>query len=610
MLHKICKTIALVLLPSTLLISCKKYLDYDSASKYYPSTVYSTTDGTNSALMGVYSELIGDNGYGQRLSIFIPQSADDFKTSGSYSATDRRGISLYGASPYNSELYNPFIQLYKGIEKANLCIKYIQQSPLYTGGSDADKSTMKCYLGEALTVRAVFYLELIRNWGDVPAYFEPAEDRSDLYGANTDRDSTYDHLLADLKDAEDMVPWRSQLPGYVDFRITKGAIKGIRARTALYRGGYSLRTASHKMERRSDYLKYYQIAYDECKDLLSNRSEHTLNPNFENVFKTLHTTTRLDDAHELMFEVAAYGNNANTDSKLAYANGIKYNAASTYGSAGGNILAVPTYFYDFDSYRDCRRDVTIGSWQINASTQVILNTLTTMTDAKFRKSWTAFNSSSTSQNYNINWPVLRFSDVLLMFAEADNELNNGPSADAVNALQEVQKRAYLGYENDIPAAPTDKDGFFKSIVKERLLEFGGEGFRKYDLIRWNMLSSQIDTTKAKLTRLAEGTGEYANVPLNIYAIPTTYLKGTSVAEVANMNLYGGTPNTVFQKLDPSSSPNGYSMIQWRTAATVSNTVSNNSTGFAYYFQAGHSELLPYPASAMIENPTMQQNYGY
>lgn len=112
----------------------------------------------------------------------------------------------------------------------------------------------------------------------------------------------------------------------------------------------------------------------------------------------------------------------------------------------------------------------------------MINTLNNFTDAKFRKSWTAFDGKSSSQNFAVNWPILRFADILLMYAEADNEINNGPSATAKSALQEIQKRAYAGYENDIPVTPTDKAGFFNAIVKERLLEFGGEAIRKLDLI--------------------------------------------------------------------------------------------------------------------------------
>jgi len=589
--------------------SCKKYLDVESPSTSTPEVVFESTTYTNSALIGVYNRLCGDNGYGSRISTLFGLTADDFKTSGSYSSSDRRGISMYGASPDNTDLINPFLQLYAGVERANICIKYIPASKLYNNGSAADQSLMKRYYGEALALRAQFFYELIRNWGDVPASFVPAADAETLYGANVDRNKTYDQIIADLKIAEDLVPWRASLTEYGSFRFTKGAIKGLRARIALARGGYALK--GNQMTRSSDYLTYYKIAYDECLDIMNNRAQHTLNPVYENVFKTLHGT-RSDDAHELMMEVAAYGSNASTDSKLGYYNGIRFNSASTFGSGGGGMNAIPTYFYEFDAVKDCRRDVTLGVFEITATSKKIINTLANMTDGKFRKSWTAFNGASASQNFAINWPVLRFSDILLMYAEADNEINGAPSAAAISALQEVQKRAYAGFETQIPTTPTDKSGFFLSLVKERLLEFGGEGIRKYDLIRWNLLGSKFDETRTKLRALIAGTGAYAGVPDYIYAKEGNYLLGTSVNEVATLDLYGGTPNNVFVSpgLGTSTAPTGYTTKNWRKAVTEENSITSTSTGLAYYFEANKKELFPYPKTALIENPGMTQNFGY
>jgi len=589
--------------------SCKKYLDVQSPSTSSPDVVFESTTYTNSAIIGVYNRLCGDNGYGSRISTLFGVTADDFKTSGSYSSSDRRGISMYGASSDNTDLINPFLQLYSGVERANICIKYIPASKIYTNGSATDQALMKRYYGEALALRAQFLYELIRNWGDVPASFVPAADVETIYGPNVDRNKTYDQIIADLKTAEDLVPWRTALTDYGSFRFTKGAIKGLRARIALARGGYSLKGA--QMTRSADYLTYYKIAFDECLDIMSRRSEHNLNPVYENVFKTLHGT-RVDDAHELMFEVAAYGSNASTDSKLGYYNGIRFNAASTFGSGGGGMNALPTYFYEFDVTKDCRRDVTIGVFEIVASSKKLINTLNNMTDGKFRKSWTTFNGSSASQNFAVNWPVLRFADVLLMYAEADNEINGAPSAAAISALQEVQKRAYAGFETQIPVAPTDKAGFFNAIVKERLLEFGGEGIRKYDLIRWNLMASKFDETRAKIRALIAGTGAYAGVPDYIYAKEGNYLLGTSVNEVATLDLYGGTPNNVFVSpgLGVSTAPSGYTTKNWRKSVTEENSITSTSTGIAYYFEANKKELFPYPKAALIENPNMVQNLGY
>ncbi|MDF3078155.1 MAG: carbohydrate-binding protein SusD [Sphingobacteriaceae bacterium] len=594
--------------------SCEKVLDYESPSSQSPSTVFESTSYTNSAVIAVYNRLCGDNGYGSRISTLYGVTADDFKTSGSYSSSDRRGISMYGASPDNTDLLNPFIQLYAGIERANNCIKNIPASDLYNNGSEADKALMRRYYGECLALRAQFFYELIRNWGDVPASFVPSADAETLYGSNVNRDETYDHIIADLKTAEDLVPWRSAIPDYGSFRFTKGAIKGLRARIALARGGYSLRSATHLMERRSDYLNYYKIALEECLDIMNHRSEHTLNPNYENVFKTLHGT-RFDDAHELMFEVAAYGSGATTDSKLGYYNGIRFNSASAFGSGGGGLNAIPTYFYEFDPTKDVRRDVTIGTWEINANSKKILNAASAFTDAKFRKSWTTFNNSSASQNFAINWPILRFADVLLMYAEADNEVNNAPSAAAISALQEVQKRAYAGFETQIPTTPTTKTSFFNAIVKERLLEFGGEAIRKYDLIRWNLIASKFEETRTKLRQFMNGTDAYANLPLYVYAKESPYLQTNSTAEFASLDTYGGSPYvTLFSPgLGTSSAPSGYTTKNWRKAVTddpVSGAIAGTSSGFATYFEPNKKELFPYPKSVLIENTKMDQNYGY
>lgn len=605
----IIKTLIYTITTGTVLTlgSCKKYLDVDSPSTIPQSVTFSSLSYTNSALIGVYNQLIGDNGYGSRIATLFPQTADDFKTSGSYSPTDRRGISMYGADPFNTDLVNPYNQLYAGIERANICIKGIPLSPLYTG-SASDQAAIKKYYGEALALRAQFFYELVRNWGDVPASFVPSSDLTDFDLPATKSTVILDHLLDDLKIAEDDVPWLTE-SGYSDTRWTKGAIKGLRARIALCRGGYLMNKDTHTMERDPNYKKYYQIAMDECKDVMARRDQNDLNPVYENIFKTLHTSTRLDDQHELMFEVGAFGGNATTDSKLGYYNGLRFNTASRFGGGGGGMNAIATYFYEFDQLGDCRRDVTIGSYEIDANSQKILNAANNMTDAKFRRSWTSI--YGTSQNLAINWPIMRFADILLMYAEADNEVNSAPSAAAQNALLEVRKRAYVGFESRIPAIPTDYAGFFTAIVKERLLEFGGEGIRKYDLIRWNLMASKFDEVRTKLRQFMNGDAPYNNLPAYVYAKAAPYNIIASSQEFATLDTYGGSPSaTLFQPgLGTSSAPSGYTTKNWRKAVNEE-YITGPSSGFATYFEPNKKEVFPFPAASLLLNTRLKQNYGY
>ena len=592
--------------------SCKKYLEPASISSFNTDYVYSNVGNAQKAVLGAYQNLTGDNGYGIRLSMYFPYDNDEMIGMHQLGDNDRGDIAHFNATSGNGQINNPWNQLWQGIERANQSIYYIPLMDMYKSGTTSQKAELQRLYGEALTLRAQYYFEIIRNWGDVPAQWQPSAFESNLFKAKTDRDTLYNHLLADLKVAEDIVPWRNDvvaLGDQIDERITKGAVKGLRARIALFRGGYSLRAASssygQKMARPADYKTYYQIAKDECNDIMQQRSQHTLNPSFQSVFKDYLDAHNANDPYgEIMFSVAMAGGSGTFDSKLGYYDGPKVNGL---GNAALGIL--PTYFYLFDS-TDKRRDVTCVPYEVTADLNTLKgHTLTTVVDGKFRRDWMSNPSQMTNsaQYFGVNWPILRFSDILLMFAEADNELNNGPTAAATAAFEEVRKR---GFGNaSIGITPSDYNGFFQAIVRERSLEFGGEGIRKYDLIRWNLLAQRIDETKLNLTNMANKTGTYVGVIGNntdFSQLPdSAFYKSSST--IATGIIWG----TSLYKPRTISSLSGFKMVGWATSA-VANVLSSSgsSNGYAYYFKANHSELLPIPQPALDANYNLKQDYGY
>jgi starch-binding outer membrane protein, SusD/RagB family len=341
--------------------SCKKWTEVDPSSLYSIPQAFSDVSNAYSAIIGVYDELQGDNGYGIRISMYYPYDSDEAIVSGNID-NGRRGVGRYQLLLTNSEIANPFRQLYRGIEKANLCIEQIPKMSAYADTASTGKELRRLY-AEALTLRAQFYFELIRNWGDVPAPMIPSYQQTNLFIGQSDRDSTYDKILNDLAVAKTMLPWRSEVAR--NERITKGAAMALRARIALFRGGYSLRS-SGQMERRPDYLTYYTIARDECAELMAKRSEHNLNTNYETLWRN--TTSFVYD-NEVLFEVGAGGGNGNSDSRMGNYDGPNLNNASRYGAGGGGIVILPNYFYAFDSV-DTRRDVTVTSYQVPTATNI------------------------------------------------------------------------------------------------------------------------------------------------------------------------------------------------------------------------------------------------
>jgi len=586
-----------------LLTGCKKYTEVEPVSQYSVEQTFSDPSNAFSALVGVYDELQGDNGYGIRISMYYPYDTDEGIVSGNID-NGRRGIGRYQLLLTNSEIANPFRQLYRGIEKANLCIDQIPLMKQYNEGTDAEKKELKRLHGEALTLRAQFLYELIRNWGDVPAPIKPAYKQPDLFIPQTNRDSTYDVILADLATAIELLPWRTEVAR--NERITKGTAKALRARIALSKGGYSLRQNGN-MERPASYLPYYEIAKKECEELMARRDQHDLNPNFETIWKNV-TSFRYDLFGEILFEVGAGGGNNNSDSRMGNYDGPNLSNASRYGAGGGGIVMLPNYFYAFDSV-DTRRDITVTWYQVTSSSNIkSMRRLGELNTGKYRRDWRVPLLPGTVLNVGYNWAMIRFADVLLMYAEAVNEINGSPTQAAINAFEEVRKRAYRGNVTMIGTTPTDKAGFFNAIVKERYLEFGHEGIRKFDLLRWNLLQTKINEARQNIQDIRDRKGVYANVPQYVY------WKNNG----EEIQFYAGAtaPTTAQPFWRPTQVPSpttGWTRLDWGQHLTTASAIDGKPLwqGFASFFVTGKSELFPYDQVTLASyQGKLKQNPGY
>ena len=624
--------IAILIITVLLSVSCKKYLSPEPISTFDPSFVFGNIPNAKAALNGAYYSMAGDFGYGIRVSYYYAHDDDIIMGGGSALDQLRHQEAHYTLVAGNTDIVSTFNQFYAGIERANNCIYYIPKMPQYSEtGTSADNIELRRMLGEALTIRAQYYFELMRLWGDVPAQWIPSAFAPDLFPKRTSRDTIYAHLLADLTTAKGLMPWRTAVTQ--DERFTKGSAMALRAKIALFAGGYST-SLTGQITRPANYLDFYKIAKDECWEIMQNRGQHNLATTFKGLFKdVIDAHKAVDPAGELIMQVAM-ANGTNSDSKIGLQSGTKINGV---GGSLGNML--PTYFYQFDS-TDVRRDVTFVPFEVVRDVFGRGHASNSIYDGKFRRDWvsgpafyfsngvttgtnpvtTTPASNASLQNMQINWPLIRFADVLLMFAEAENEIN-GPSSDAYNAFAEVSKRGHNGNALLVPANPGTKPEFFKLLVKERMLEFGGEGIRKWDLIRWNLLGTALTETKANLAKMAAGT---AMVAPSYQAAPPAYTLTANLpkqmwfyqnAPAENGQIWANsfyTPTPAFTPTDPTNGNillvSGTNRVNWFANTNITTTYVNY---LGYGFTDGKSQLYPIPQSAIDANPNLKpQNFGY
>jgi starch-binding outer membrane protein, SusD/RagB family len=507
--------IALVLVT----LSCNDFLEPVSISTFDQNYVFSNVDDARRGVNAIYVQF-GTDGFRSRLSNNMTGNTDIERQSGWGNAGDRYQIWHLDALSTNGDLRQFWNAAYTAIRDANIAIEGIESSGALTSNDIQTSRLMNQYLGEAYTLRSYWYSMLIYFFGDVPNVRVAPKAGNDFFLGREDRIKILDEQIEDLIKIEEKMLWADQCQYGIE-QVSREFTLGMIARLALQRGGYYLKP-DMSMERPSDYIKYYQIARDYTQKLISLK-DRPLPQDYRQIFMNLHKFV-IPVNSEVLFEVPFSLGNGDVGWNIGIDVAGGTGATHAFGS-GNNYMAIPlSYYYSFDTL-DIRRDITCGLYRIDVNFQeqfVGLN----ISQGKFSRHFVDNpQGTNSAKGTGINWPMLRYADILLMFAEAENEIN-GPTAAAKEALARVRQRAFDEslwtekvdqYVNQVSA---NKAAFFKAIVDERAWEFGGEMIRKYELIRWGNYSEKMAETVETLKEMTDGaitgSGRFAHLPDIIY----------------------------------------------------------------------------------------------
>lgn len=350
--------------------------------------------------------------------------------------TDNRGVlDLYqGPAP--------------GILYANLVLQKVPDTPM-------DDELKNRILGEAKFLRAYYYFILVRFFGDVPLILQPQTPGDDLRPFRTPTSEVYTQIIRDLEEAIVQLPRREAYAANDIGRASKGAAVGMLAKVYLTLGEW-------------------QKTVDLCNQVAT--LGYALNDNYADNFNP-ETENSIESLFEVQYinPVNNFWDDANQSSWTTNFMGPRDSPLTSVGW-GWNL---PTQeFVDAYEPGDLRKDVTIfyegGPSFDGKDYKASMSYITGYNVRKFvlPSSYVPTGSSGSP----LNWPVLRYADVLLMKAEALNEL--GKTSDAETPLNEVRHRAGLD-----PISGLNRDDFREAVLHERRMELAFEGHWWFDLIR-------------------------------------------------------------------------------------------------------------------------------
>ena len=595
--------------------SCKKFLVADSPSNFDPEFVFGSEADAKKAVNSVYA-LFNQDAYTSRLSNNFAGNTD-IECGGVAASPDnsRRDIWSFEATPANGDLLTVWNNGFNAINRANECEEGLMTVSLV---KDPNNKVLNNLLGETRALRALWYYWLMNHWGDVPFKTKPSRAGDNFYLARTSRDSVLTFLINDLIEIEPKMAWADELDFGIE-RINREFVIGFIARLAMMRGGYWMQP-DRTMKRQDDYLTYYQLANTYAKKLVDLKPRPL--PDYATVFMNENKYIKPVNS-DVLYEVAFHPGFGD----VGWNNGARVDAGTHPYGSGSNYLAFPiTYYHSFDT-TDKRLPVTceLVYWDRDLIQQPA--GAASIAPGKWNRLYVPSPlGAASAKGTGINWPVMRYADVLLLLAESENELN-GPNAIAQDALRKVRQRAFPEaqwadkVEAYISTVAGSKQNFFDAIVNERAWEFGGECLRKYDLARWNLFGKKVAETRNTLTQMGidgvNGTGTYAQLPDYMY-----YKRDSSNANLKIVWYNKFTKPAIAPPLLNSPSvgdnPDGYIRISWTRA--MYNTTTNERADYLDRQWRGYPDntgaaplryILPLHNSVVSSSLGVLQNqYGY
>jgi len=409
--------------------SCKKFLETKPTDFLNPTNYYQTEAQLNAAKASVYDNLGAGGLFGSYANYLLSWEDDIGYMNRSTLTTGPWNYNYSPADPYNNGFW---VNLYSGINRANVLLANIDRNP------EISQSFRDRIRGEVLFLRGYYYFLLVQYYGEVPLKITPTASATDVDIAKSSIKEVYAQILADMTAAEPLVAGIQEL-GFGG-EVNKSAVRGLLARVCLTMAGAPLKDISK-----------YQDAKTWAKKVMDDgEAGHSLNPSYPQIFMNLAGDKY--DIKECLWEVEFWGNR--TDQYVETTNNGWINGpASLVTSATGradSYMSITAKFYNIFEPGDLRKWFSIAHFtykntSINGDKTLIAIPATEtlkygFRPAKWRREYeTLLPKAPTTTPENV--PLLRYSDILIMFAEAENAIN-GPTAEAIAAVNKVRERAW------------------------------------------------------------------------------------------------------------------------------------------------------------------------
>ena len=493
-----------VAMATFIVTSCNDWLTEETPGTSTRDEFFTSGETAKEVVTAAYVPLMWEYGSTYYPEWFIGDVVSDDALKGGQTLTDMADVydmENWKTNTNNTLLLDFYRAQYQGVGRANLALDEIQKIKT-TSTFTINLKTR--YIGEAKFLRAMYYFRLARVFGGVALVDYVVDSSNKWKQIRSSRDSTFQFIIRDLQSADSTLWLKSKYDAADLGRATKGAAEAMLMRVNLYRAGF-LSQQGNTREAQKCYAEVKKYG-----ELLNASGEYSLCEKYFDNF-----TLVGENGKESVFEIQ-YTEDPQSDygegegfTRGTFTCILQRSRSTQFGGGWGFDKPTQNLYNEFEA-DDQRRDETIlnpTDEQIETPAQEIY-----LGDRYCNRKYSMYTDGPDGGIYTLshasrgplNYKIIRYSDVLLMYAEACCELGN--LVEAKNALNEVRSRVGL---NAFPYMATiqgknvtfsDNQSDLRTAIRhERRVEFAMEGQRWFDLCRWGVAKSTMDTYIASET---------------------------------------------------------------------------------------------------------------